>query len=319
MKNKMISFVVPAYNEGQGILDLIKAVHEEMQAQSYDYELVIVDDGSDDDTAQNVSESPYPARLLRLSRNFGKENAMTAGLDHAHGDAVILMDADLQHPIHLIHQFIDAWERGAEMVYGVRIERQDQQWIIRSLSFMFYKLLETSTATTIPRGAGDFRLMDAKVVQAIRSLPERDRFMKGIFGWVGFRTQEVPFQASERHKGESTFNIKRLFSLAITAVTSFSVLPLRVLALAGVVVSLFSIFYGVYLWGRTLIYGPDLPGWPTLIISILFLGGVQLISIGVLGEYLGRVFDEVKRRPRYLVAEDTTNNASSHDSHELVK
>lgn len=310
---KQITFVVPAYNEGEGILDLIKAVYDEMQKLPYDYELLIIDDGSKDDTIEKIGESPYPARLLRLSRNFGKENAMTAGLDFAQGDAVILMDADLQHPIHLIHEFVSAWEQGAEMVYGVRQERQDQPWLLRNFSFMFYKMLEASTATSIPRGAGDFRLMDRRVVEAIRALPERDRFMKGIFGWVGFRTQGVPFQAEERVAGESTFNFKSLFSLAVTGVTSFSVLPLRVWALVGMVVSAFAIFYGVYLSVRTVLYGVDVPGWSTLIISILFLGGIQLISIGVLGEYLGRVFDEVKRRPRYLIAEDVKNDASERD------
>lgn len=315
--NNFISIVVPAYNEEKNIPLLISTVNREMMTSGYPFELIIIDDGSSDDTCLAVTSSPYPTRLIKLSRNFGKENALTAGIELAQGDAVILMDADLQHPIHLIHDFLAAWRKGFEMVYGVRQHREDRSWFISKASSTFYKLLEKSTATSIPRGAGDFRLLDRKVVEAIRSLPERDRFMKGIFGWVGFSSHPIPFFPTNRAEGQSSFNFRSLFALAVTGVTSFSVLPLRIWTGIGAMISVCSILYATFIALRTAFFGTDVPGWATITISILFLGGIQLFSIGVLGEYLGRVFDEVKRRPKYIVAEDRMNTAQRNVSANL--
>lgn len=314
-----ISIVVPAYNEEANITHLLKSIYQELMHVVFDFELIIVDDGSADQTAELVRDSQYPVRLVRLSRNFGKENAITAGLDIADGDAVILMDADLQHPISLIHELVAAWNEGYEMVYAVRMQRDDRSQLVQFASKSFYKLLERSAATKIPRGAGDFRLMDRKVISAIRSLPERDRFMKGIFGWVGFRTHAVPFYPPERFAGKSSFNFSSLFALALTGITSFSVLPLRVWAAAGAGISLCSILYGIFLTIRTILFGAEVAGWSTITVSVLFLGGIQLLSIGILGEYVGRIFDEVKRRPNYIVSEDLRVEYSSAKTQDLVR
>lgn len=310
----LVSIVAPAYNEASNIQHFIKAVNQEARHLAYDIEVLIVDDGSADDTSLQVLTSPYPARLIRLSRNFGKENALTAGIENAKGNAVILMDSDMQHPVHMIHEFIKAWENGNDMVYGVRIDRQDRSVIVKGASNFFYKLLEKSTATNIPRGAGDFRLLDRKVVDAICSLPERNRFMKGIFGWVGFKTHAIKFSPPERHSGTSSFNLKALINLAVTGVTSFSVLPLRLWTLVGVVVSSLSILYGLFIGLKTMLLGAEVPGWATITVSVLFLGGIQLISIGIIGEYIGRVFEEVKQRPKYIIKDDISNE-SARDIH----
>ena len=310
-RNPLISIVSPAYNEASNIDLFIEEVFREARNLAYRIELIIVDDGSSDNTSIKALESPHPVRLIRLSRNFGKENALTAGIENAHGDAVILMDSDMQHPVRLIPEFIKAWEDGNEMIYGVRKDRQDRSYIVKAASNLFYRMLEKSTSINIPRGAGDFRLLDKKVVAAISSLPERNRFMKGIFSWVGFKSHAVFFSPPERHSGKSSFNFKALFNLAITGVTSFSILPLRLWTLIGTIVSSLAIMYGVYISIKTLWFGADVPGWATIADSVLFLGGIQLISIGIIGEYVGRVFEEVKQRPNYIIKEDITNDVNN--------
>ncbi len=301
-----VSCVVPAYNEERNLLLLIPRLADRLMSTGRSFEIIVVDDGSTDRTVDSVRglQDSHPVTLVRLSRNFGKENAITAGLARAHGEAVILMDADLQHPLDLLERYLELWEEGFEMVYGVRHERADQGWLLRHLSRLFYRLLSAVASVPIPRGAGDFRLLDRKVVDALQNLPERGRFMKGLYSWVGFKSHAVPFEHDNRHAGVSTFNFRRLFRLAVTGITAFSDLPLRIWTGVGALISTVAIFYALFIVGRTFVFGVDLPGWATLTVSILFLGGVQILSVGVLGEYVARIFEEVKGRPNYIVAEE---------------
>jgi len=301
-----ISCVVPAYNEADNISATISAVAREMIHLRRHFAIIVGDDGSRDatvDEARKMIES-YPVRVIRLSRNFGKENAITAGMRAARGDACIMIDADLQEPVAYLKVFIECWESGMEMVYGVRAHREDEAFLKRKASNLFYWILGKTTSVEIPAHARDFRLMDRKVVDAILSLPERNRFMKGLYSWVGFKSQAVPVEIDQRNGGESKFNYKRLFDLALTGLTAFSDWPLRVWTGVGVVVSALSICYALLITARTIFWGSDVPGWATLTVAICFLGGVQLLSIGVLGEYMSRIFSEVKARPGHIVSEE---------------
>lgn len=301
-----ISCVVPAHNEAGNIGRAITAIAEEMIRLQRDFEIVVVDDGSADNTVLEARQfiATYPLRVVCLSRNFGKENAITAGMASAKGNACILIDADLQEPVTYLEVFLKAWDEGMEMVYGVRAHREDEPCLKRRGTDLFYWILGKMTAVHIPPDARDFRLMDRKVVDALLSLPEHNRFMKGLYSWVGFKSQAVPVVIEPRNGGESKFNFKRLFGLALTGLTSFSDWPLRVWTGVGVLISSVSIAYALLIAGRTLLYGSDVPGWATLTVAICFLGGVQLLSVGILGEYIGRVFSEVKRRPGHIVAEE---------------
>lgn len=299
-----ISCVIPAYNEAANLRLLIPQLTETLNGLSHHVEIIIVDDGSSDDTAATAAAltEHYPVICVLLSRNFGKEAALTAGIHEATGDVVILMDSDLQHPVAMIPVFFAKWREGYEMVYGVRTNRDDEGFLKRHLANAFYRLLRRASRIPIQPDAGDFRLLDRKVVDSLKALPERSRFMKGLYAWVGYRTIGVPFQVEERHSGITTFNFRRLTRLAVVGTVAFTELPLRISALLGLVISIMSIVYGIYEVFRALIYGADLAGWPTLVVAITFLGGIQLMAIGVLGEYIARIFNEVKGRPNYIVA-----------------
>ncbi|MGZ0657577.1 glycosyltransferase family 2 protein [Coraliomargarita sp. W4R53] len=301
-----VSCVVPAYNEAENVVATVTAIAEEMIQLRRDFEIIIVDDGSRDATVVEARKTIgiYPVRVICLSRNFGKENAITAGMKAVRGDACIVIDADLQEPISYLKEFLEYWDAGMEMVYGVRLHREDESYLKRKGANAFYWFLGKTTSVDIPADARDFRLMDRKVVDAILSLPERNRFMKGLYSWVGFKSQAVPVVIDQRKKGESKFNYKRLFDLALTGLTSFSDWPLRVWTGVGVVVSALSICYACMIAGRTLFFGSDVPGWATLTVAVCFLGGVQILSIGVLGEYMSRVFSEVKARPGHIVSQE---------------
>ncbi|MDX1802485.1 MAG: glycosyltransferase family 2 protein [Alcanivorax sp.] len=303
-KPALLSCIIPAYNEADNLPHLVPELTAALSELAHQVELVVVDDGSRDDTLLQVARlsQDYPIKWLALSRNFGKENAITAGLDHVSGDVVIIMDADCQHPVQVLSEFVRRWRQGYDMAYGVRQDREDQALWKRTASRFFYALISRGADVPIIPNAGDFRLMDRKVVDAIRSLPERNRFMKGIYSWVGFNSIGVPFSPAERAVGESRFSPVRLFELAMSGLTSFSDIPLRIWSAIGGLVSLLAIFYGLYIIIRTLLFGVDLPGWATLAAGVTFLGGIQLLSIGILGEYISRVFSEVKQRPTYIVS-----------------
>ncbi|MDE2393973.1 MAG: glycosyltransferase family 2 protein [Burkholderiales bacterium] len=305
-KTATISCVVPAYNEAANLPRLLEVLTAQLRALVPRWEVVIVDDGSRDDSATAVA--PWLAtpgvRLLRLSRNFGKEAALSAGIDHARGDLVVLMDADLQHPPAMIEAMLQAWAGGADMVCARRRNRADEPWLKRLGTWLFYRVVNAGSSVPIPADAGDFRLMDRRVVDALAGLPERNRFLKGLYAWVGFRTEFIEYLPAERHEGASSFSLRRLFALALTGVTSFSNLPLRVWSGLGALVALGALGYGLFVVVDHFIEGSDVPGWATLVAGMMFFSGVQLLSIGILGEYVGRIFDEVKKRPVYLVGED---------------
>ena len=302
-----LSCVVPAYNEQDNLRDFINALIPAVQALTSDFEIIIVNDGSRDathDVAMQLVTQGLPVRYLALSRNFGKEAALSAGIDHARGNAVLLIDADFQHPLEMLPEMHALWQGGYEMIYGVIADRGAESGAKRLGTSLFYTLMNSGNGVKVPPNAGDFRWMDRKVVDALRALPERNRFMKGLYAWVGFKTAALPFVPKDRAAGQSNFNLKRLGALALLGLTSFTTLPLRVWSVIGGAVALLALAYGLWITLDTLLFGADLAGWPTLAAGIMLFSGVQLMSIGILGEYIGRIYDEVKQRPTYLIARD---------------
>ncbi|CCO44118.1 putative Glycosyltransferase [Vibrio nigripulchritudo SOn1] len=301
----MITCLLPAYNEAENLPQVIPETYNYLKQFCNEVEILIVDDGSQDNTvavAQELSQS-YPISIVKFSRNFGKEIALSAGLDNARGDVVIIMDSDGQHPLPVIGDFIKHWRDGYDMVYGVRANRDDESFAKRAFTKVYYGLLKRISDVEIHPDAGDFRLLGRNVVDALISLPERTRMMKGLYAWVGFKSKAVSFEVVERLSGASTFRFRDLTSLAITGLTSFSSIPLKIWMVIGAIISAMSFGYGMLVLLRTLFFGTDVPGWPSLIVSIFFLGGIQLLSIGIMGDYLARVFSEVKRRPLYIIEE----------------
>jgi len=300
-----LSIVCPLRNEEASVEPFLARVIPVLeQIPGLDYEVVCVNDGSTDRTLERLlqAQSSNPAiRVVDLSRGFGKEAALTAGIDAARGDAVIPIDVDLQDPPEVIPQLVARWREGYEVVLARRMDRTSDTWFKRSSARMFYRLHNRIADESIPEDVGDFRLLARPVVEALRALPERRRFMKGLFAWVGFRTATVEYVRDPRHAGDSKFNGWRLWNLALEGVTSFSTFPLRIWTYLGLVISAVSLSYATYILVRTLIQGVDVPGYASLLVSILFLGGVQLIGLGVLGEYVGRIYQESKQRPIYIV------------------
>ena len=300
-----ISCIVPAYNEAAHLPLLLGQLTAALQALSPRWEVIVVDDGSSDATATAIA--PWlrepGVRLLALSRNFGKEAALSAGLDHAQGQVVVMLDADGQHPLELLPTMLQGWRNGADAVTAVRDNRTDEAWAKRLGTRLFYRIVNAGSPIPIPADAGDFRLMDRRVVDALLALPERNRFLKGLYAWVGFRTEFIPYTPAPRASGKSSFSFTRLLALALTGVTAFSTLPLRLWSGVGALIALAAMAYGAFITLEHLIFGNPVPGWPTVVVSLMFFSGVQLLSIGILGEYIGRIFDEVKRRPVYLLRE----------------
>ncbi|QDC44852.1 glycosyltransferase family 2 protein [Methylophilus medardicus] len=300
-----ITVMVPAYNEEKNIANTLHNIRGVLQQMSPYWDMVVVDDGSRDQTAQVVQSlvTDYQVTLVRFSRNFGKENAISAGLGYAKGDLVICMDADGQHASELMVTMLEKWREGYDMVYAVRQDREQESSFKLWGSRLFYRMMSASTHVDIPRDAGDFRLMNRAVVDALCALPERNRFMKGIYAWVGYKSIGIPYTPLPRLHGESAYSKLKLIALAWTGITSFSVLPLRLASLTGATLALLAFFYGTIVVIDALFFHESVPGWPTVVASMMFFAGVQLLFIGVLGEYLARVYDEVKGRPPYIVAE----------------
>lgn len=306
-QNPHITVIVPAFNESAAISSTVANIAHHLQQLSPNWDVVVIDDGSSDQTANVVRAlaKDLNTTLVRFSRNFGKEYAITAGLEKASGEIVICMDADGQHSSELLAQMLEKWREGYDMVYAVRQDREVESKFKRWGSKIFYSAISLSGQINIPPDAGDFRLMDRQVVNALLSLPERNRFMKGIYAWVGYKSIGIPYFPLDRTHGETTFSKLKLIQLAWTGITSFSVMPLRAASAFGASLAFIAFIYGIYVIIDRLFFAESVPGWPTVVASMMFFAGVQLLFIGILGEYLARVYDEVKGRPSYIVAEVT--------------
>ncbi len=300
-----LSIVIPMMNEAEGLDRLFEVLIPILRTTGLSFEIVCVDDGSQDATVPRLMalQTVHPEiTLIELSRNFGKEAALTAGIFEARGRAVIPMDADLQDPPDLIPHMIDHWQRGAEVVLAVRRLRASDSWFKRKTAGAFYRVINLLGQITIPANAGDFRLMDRRVIEAIRTMPERSRFNKGIFSWVGFRTVALEYERPERHAGTTKWKYRKLLRFAMDGIISFSSLPLRIWSLIGMAVALGALIYGGFIIFKVLVLGDrSVPGYASLMTVMLFTNGIVLIGLGVIGEYLSQVFTEVKARPIYLI------------------
>jgi glycosyltransferase involved in cell wall biosynthesis len=299
-----ISVVAPVHNEAPGLAGFFARLIPVLDGLGTSYEIICVDDGSSDDSLERLLElrERMPAlKVLSLSRNFGKDVAVSAGFDYARGAAVVPIDADLQDSPELIERMVAKWREGYDVVYATRGRRAGESWFKRMTARYFYRVLDRITDIPIPHDTGDFRLLDRRVVDVLVRLPERTRFMKGLFAWVGFKQTALMFDREPRHTGTSKWSYWRLWNFALDAITSFSSLPLRVWSYAGFVIALFSFLYAVFLAGLKIIRGVDVPGYISLMVVVLFFGGVQLITLGIIGEYMARMYNEVKGRPLYLV------------------
>lgn len=304
-ESRLLSLVVPCYNESESIGQFFASVIPVLECiDAIRFEIVLVNDGSTDDTLERLvahSQRDPRVRVVDLTRNFGKEAALTAGLDEALGDAVIPIDADLQDPPSLIPEMVRRWREGAEVVLAQRSSRACDSWLKRVTAGAYYRVHNKLSDQKLPVNVGDFRLMDRTVINALKQLPERHRFMKGLFAWVGYRTVIVPYEREARSAGRSKFSGWRLWNFALEGITSFSTMPLRSWTYIGVAIALGAFGYGAFIVARTLVLGIDVPGYASLLSALLFLGGIQLIGLGVVGEYVGRIYDEAKGRPIYLV------------------
>ncbi|WP_298817116.1 glycosyltransferase family 2 protein [uncultured Roseibium sp.] len=300
----VLSVLVPVFNEEEVILHFLEATRLVLERTGLQYEYVFIDDGSRDKTADLLAQElkkGLPGRLLGLSRNFGKEAALSAGLEAAKGDIAIIIDADLQDPPELILQMLDGWRAGYDVVYGLRVNRSSDTLMKRSTAGMFYKLFNRLANIDMPANAGDFRLIDRAVIDALLQLPERNRFMKGLFAWVGFPSMALPYERPPRKAGTGKFNYWKLWNFALDGLTGFTTLPLRIWFYGGMVISLAAFAYAFYLTFRVFLHGIDVPGYASLMVALLFFSGVQLLSIGMIGEYIARLFNEAKQRPVFVL------------------
>ena len=310
-----LSIVVAAYNEEEVFGQFFARLDKVLADIGESYEIVCVNDGSYDRTAVLLAEANHRdprIRVVNFSRNFGKEIALTAGLDHASGRAVIPLDADLQDPPELIADFVRLWREGYDVVYAVRNARDTDSWMKRTSAAAFYAVLNWLSDVEIPRNAGDFRLMDRRVVDAIRALPERTRFMKGLFSWVGFKQTSVTYDRPRRAAGKTKFNYWKLWNFALDGITGYSTVPLRIATYFGLLFAVCAMFYGVFLLVRTMVFGADVPGYASTMVAVIFMGGAQLVVLGIMGEYLGRLYSEAKQRPLYVV--DSRIGFEEHDA-----
>lgn len=299
-----LSLVIPVFNESQNLFCLCKRLTNTLEKLTINYEIILINDGSHDNTLEIALECQKKFSgllIIDLSRNFGKENALTAGLDYSRGKAVIPMDADLQDPPELISQLIEKWKEGYDVVCAVRRKRIGESFMKKLTASGFYKTIEKIGAVPIPPNTGDFRLLDRKVVDALKGLPEKTRFMKGLFAWVGYHHTYIYFDREPRFSGKTKWNYWKLWNFALDGITAFSSFPLKIWSYLGILIAAITLIYAIVLIIRTIIFGVDIPGYASLMVAVLFLGSVQLIAIGVIGEYLSRIYDEVKGRPVYLV------------------
>jgi glycosyltransferase involved in cell wall biosynthesis len=308
MKNSLqsVSIIIPVYNESNNLIPLYQALQPVLKPLSFRYQftLLFINDGSNDNSLkiiQYLAELDSAVYWISLSRNFGKEIALTAGLDHTDSDAVILLDADLQHPPSLIPKFLEAWSSGFDGAYAEVENRPHESWLKKKLTHYFYKSLQYLSSVPIPPNAGDFRLLSRQMVASIKSMRERHRYLKGLYAWVGFPQKAIPYTPHPRYTGKTTWSYWKLLNFGLEGVTSFSITPLRWATYIGFFSACSAFLYAFYVIGKTLLYGEIIRGYPTLLIAILLLGGTQLITLGILGEYLGRMFNETKKRPLYFI------------------
>ncbi len=301
---KKVSLLIPAYNEEKVLPLLFKRVKSIIDnINQYEWEVLFINDGSKDNTLAvlySLRNQDNRINVLDLSRNYGKEVAMLAGFDYVKGDAVIILDADLQDPPELIPQMLEEWEKGYDDVYAKRKSRKGETFLKKKTSQWFYKILQKSTDIPIQLNTGDFRLLDKTCIEALKQIREANRYTKGMFSWIGYNKKEILFDRDPRAAGETKWNYFKLFSLAIEGITSFTTKPLRISTFIGGIISLFSFIYAIYMLYDTIFYGNDVKGYPSLLVTILFLGGIQLLSLGILGEYIARIFIETKNRPTYF-------------------
>ena len=304
---KLITIMTPAYNEEKVLPILFERLKNLASKNSkYDFEFLFINDGSRDKTIEiikNESQKDFRISYIDLSRNFGKENAMLAGFDYAKGDALVIIDADLQDPPELIPKMIELWEQGFDDVYAKRESRDGETWLKKATSKWFYSILDKISHIEIQRDTGDFRLLDRRAVEALKTLRESNRYTKGMFSWVGFKKKEITYKRDPRAAGETKWNYFKLLNLAIEGITSFTTSPLRISLWTGLIISVSAFAWAAFLIIRKIFFGADMSGYTSLMSAILLLGGVQLVSIGIIGEYIGRIFTESKNRPVYLVQE----------------
>ena len=305
----LFSVVIPAFNEAESIKNTIAEIVAVL-SPNYHYEILLIDDGSTDNTSLVAHQLTHEFNCLtyiRLSRNFGKEAALTAGLHRAKGDAVIMLDADGQHPPQLILTFIQLWQEGFETIYGVQ-EKRPETSLIKLAKKAYYGLMFKFASVDIPANAGDFRLLDRKAVTSLNLITESNRYMKGLYAWVGYKSIGVPYTARKRNVGNSKFGFFKLFKLGISGLTGFSVIPLKLVSIVGLFVSIGAFGLGLELLIEHIVVHKPLPGWPTLAVGMMFFAGIELLALGIIGEYVGNIFEEVKRRPLYLIAEESSQH-----------
>ncbi len=312
---KKISIIIPVFNEEQSLNDLYTAVNSLMNDNTeYIWEVMMIDDGSTDHSLQiikKIRETDKRISYIHLSRNFGKENAMLAGFDYVSGDCAIVMDADLQHPPYVIMDMIKYWQQGYEDVFAKRKSRGKESLIRKFSTKLYYKLLQMIAHDEVLVDVGDFRLLDRKCIDALKNIRETQRYTKGLYSWIGFKKHQIFFEQKERITGKSSFSYIKLINLAIDGITSYSIMPLRLSSIIGIFVSFIAFLYMCFVIIKTILIGDPVQGYPTLIIVILFLGGLQLVSIGIIGEYLGRIFYETKNRPVYIISEISNSTPAS--------
>ena len=303
---KTVTILLPAYNEEESFQEIKAAMSQVVEQNTgYNWEFLLINDGSTDHTLelmQQLCNDDSHYHYLDLSRNYGKEIAIMAGLDYAHGDALIIMDADMQHPVDVIPEMLHYWEEGYDDVYAER-QFSEETWLKQMTSRLYYKILQRLTNIEIQKNTGDFRLLDRKCIDALKNMRETDRNNKGMFSWIGFRKKGIVYKQQVRKHGKSKWSYYKLLNLALTGITSFSTAPMRLASLFGILVSILAFLYLIYIILKTLIFGDPVQGYPTIMVTILFLGGIQLIALGIIGEYLSHIYNETKKRPGYFVRE----------------